>query len=435
MIGQYTIQIVVELLEYPQVTKTASFVVTINPCQVSSFTASVQPTATSYFIGDAAMTTFALTFQQEINCGYPETIEIVDMPTFVTYDEAQRHFTVFTDDIAHEGVYTITATSSIEVPKDISGTVTEVMQSELQFSLEVVAGCEDTAFVDWTLTSVGTITMNVRDDAQVIALGPVEDTLSRQSGNQDGLTHCGQRAFRFIDALAVPSFVTLDAETLTIAPVEQTDVGRVTIEIEVSLRDLPEVYERATLTIVVNPCQVASIAGSLSNTLLAYSLYTPAATGAAYTFTQSNDCGYTPTIEVTGLPAFAVHNTEAQDFTVESSDPLDEGSYTVVVTATVTMAATYEATVTNEATASLEFTIEVKDACKLTSLDALVLEDMPLSVRGPATTQSFPEVLDSVSKNLGEQDGFSFCKARVYKVLDLEQHASYLTCADRTITV
>ena len=44
-----------------------------------------------------------------------------------------------------------------------------------------------------------------------VAIGPVEDNLSRESGNADGVSHCGQRAFRIVDDSQVQSFVTLDS--------------------------------------------------------------------------------------------------------------------------------------------------------------------------------------------------------------------------------
>jgi len=45
------------------------------------------------------------------------------------------------------------------------------------------------------------------------------------------------------------------------------------------------VWTRAALTLTVDPCQVASITGALTQTTLSYALRTPALTGAAYSFT------------------------------------------------------------------------------------------------------------------------------------------------------
>jgi len=60
--------------------------------------------------------------------------------------------------------------------------------------------------------------MHVRDEPLILALGPVEDTLSRQSGNNDGVSHCGPRRFRFVHPETVPPFVVLDGDSLRIAP-------------------------------------------------------------------------------------------------------------------------------------------------------------------------------------------------------------------------
>lgn len=43
-----------------------------------------------------------------------------------------------------------------------------------------------------------------------VNLGPVEDSVSRQSGNNDGLTFCGDRNFKIIDQQLLPDFITFD---------------------------------------------------------------------------------------------------------------------------------------------------------------------------------------------------------------------------------
>jgi len=95
--------------------------------------------------------------------------------------------------------------------------------------------------------------------------------------------------------------------------------------------------------------------------------------------------------------------------------------------------ATYEAA-PHDVSASLEFSVEVREACTQTELAALVLADMAVAVQGPAATQSFAEVPDQVSQSLGAKDGLSFCKARLYAVVEPERHP-YLVFANRTFTV
>lgn len=48
-----------------------------------------------------------------------------------------------------------------------------------------------TEFIDWALQSANSYTLNVLDDTMTIPVGPVEDTVSQQSGNNDGVSYCG----------------------------------------------------------------------------------------------------------------------------------------------------------------------------------------------------------------------------------------------------
>lgn len=41
-------------------------------------------------------------------------------------------------------------------------------------------------------------------------LEPAEDQVSREQGNGDGLTHCGDRVYSIVNAAEVSSFLTLD---------------------------------------------------------------------------------------------------------------------------------------------------------------------------------------------------------------------------------
>ena len=165
----------------------------------------------------------------------------------------------------------------------------------------------------------------------VVSVGPVEDTVSRQKGNLDGVSHCGQRAFRIVDDSLVKSFITLDSEaqTLSIAPTHLNDVGQWMFDIEVSLMGDPLVTESTTVTITVNPCQVTELVGTIMDSPITYPLYTPAMIGGLYSFTQSKECGYIPLIEVIDLPSFITHNELDQSFSVESSIPADENTYTI----------------------------------------------------------------------------------------------------------
>ena len=114
LIGVYTIIVTISMADYPAITSQASFTVTINPCQVTSFTASITQAPTSYSIGTPASVGGLYTFTQEpAGCSYPQSLTLSDLPPFITHLEDQSQFSTFTDDHLNEGTYTVIITSTI----------------------------------------------------------------------------------------------------------------------------------------------------------------------------------------------------------------------------------------------------------------------------------------------------------------------------------
>jgi hypothetical protein len=182
-----------------------------------------------------------LAFTQEVACGYKETVEILGtLPEFVTFNEETNDFTVFTEDIAHAGIFPLTVRATIEVPVDHTSAEVNSYSTEVQFELEVVAACDSTFFVDWNLSNEGPTQVNVLGETGTVALGPVEDSVSRESGNQDGLTFCGERAYRIV---STPPFIAMgsDAKSLIISSTKESEIGQHQVQVEVSLVDQPTI--------------------------------------------------------------------------------------------------------------------------------------------------------------------------------------------------
>lgn len=51
---------------------------------------------------------------------------------------------------------------------------------------------------------------SVHNPTKYFQLEPAEDQVSREQGNGDGLTHCGDRVYSIVNAAEVSSFLTLD---------------------------------------------------------------------------------------------------------------------------------------------------------------------------------------------------------------------------------
>ena len=172
-------------------------------------------------------------------------------------------------------------------------------------------------------------------------------------------------------------------------------------DIEVSLMGDPLVRKVAKVTVVVNPCQVTELVRAILEVPIAYPLYTPAMIGGLYSFTQTKDCGYVPVIEVIGLPSFTTHNELDQSFSVESSNPADENTYSISIMATLSVPETYKKETFTELLAVIDFDIEVIDACKTSQLLEILLQDMIISVNGENAVQSLQDIFDEVSMKYG----------------------------------
>ena len=81
------------------------------------------------------------------------------------------------------------------------------------------------------------------------------------------------------------------------------EVGFWQFDVEVSLIGDFLITEVATVTVIINPCQVTELNGKILQTpTIDYPLRTPALEGASYSFVQARECGYDIVIETIGLP-------------------------------------------------------------------------------------------------------------------------------------
>ena len=97
------------------------------------------------------------------------------------------------------------------------------------------------------------------------------------------------------------------------------------------------------------------------------------------------NCGYAETLTVTDLPAFVTHNSSAKSFTVQTSDPLDKGSYIVSLGSRIKVPTDYSRSSFTEISSPV-VTLEIKvfDECGVTVFDDLILADMTVFALGPS---------------------------------------------------
>ena len=80
-----------------------------------------------------------------------------------------------------------------------------------------------------------------------------------------------------------------------------------------------------------------------------------------------------------------------------------------------------------EVTVQESITIVVGASCQSTQLDTFELQDMTLYVSDPdiaLQTQTIPIVMDSTSKQEGNQDGFTNCGERGYSIISGQTYLS-----------
>ena len=89
------------------------------------------------------------------------------------------------------------------------------------------------------------------------------------------------------------------------------------------------------MSIFVNPCQINSFEGTFTPQAGLYEVGADSLKSFSYEFTQINECGYTESYEVLDLPSFVTHNTVTKDFSVQTNELTDVGSYTITVETTI----------------------------------------------------------------------------------------------------
>jgi len=112
--------------DYTMATKRIMFkeetvTVRINPCQVSTYTATKQVVSITYRIGDPDLIDGAYAFSESPICGYPETVTVTNLPSWAIHLSADKKFKIpSTRDLALIGSYTVTMRGEISMPNDAS---------------------------------------------------------------------------------------------------------------------------------------------------------------------------------------------------------------------------------------------------------------------------------------------------------------------------
>lgn len=100
---------------------TFEFTFVVDPCQVASFSPDDTITTINYTLGQAGFTFGPYSFVQSPECGYAESVEVTGLPSFIAHSAATNQFALTsTEDFAATQTYSVTVTSTIQIPNDNS---------------------------------------------------------------------------------------------------------------------------------------------------------------------------------------------------------------------------------------------------------------------------------------------------------------------------
>ena len=122
LIGEYTVTLRSEIQVPDDHTKSTftpyfveyQFLIQVEECLVDTYTADQVIDVISYNIGAPTLTSPQYSFVESPACNYPETVTLINLPAFVTHNEATSDFTIDQNsDLSLIGSYTVTIRSEI----------------------------------------------------------------------------------------------------------------------------------------------------------------------------------------------------------------------------------------------------------------------------------------------------------------------------------
>ena len=111
----------------------------------------------------------------------------------------------------------------------------------------------------------------------------MQDSESKDSGDNSGLTFCGPRVYSIIGS---PPYIQFDSETrgITLATQDKADIGQFELELQIQLQDFPEVTKLTKFQVTINPCIITEYSLIIDQKEISYTVNDPALTAFTYSF-------------------------------------------------------------------------------------------------------------------------------------------------------
>ena len=135
-----------------------------------------------YTIGDVGgALSSAYSFAEDTQCNYPQTVTVTGEHPLFKHNADDQTFEVFeTQDLALEGVFTVTVQSEIEFWADYTMTSTINIFEEFTFTIEMVNPCHSTILEPMT---VNDMTQFVSDPEMSTVVVNSQDSISQTLGD------------------------------------------------------------------------------------------------------------------------------------------------------------------------------------------------------------------------------------------------------------
>jgi len=204
------------------------FTILIEPCLVTTYTATTSVTEIRYNIGTLEKTDGFYVFDEDPVCNYPEIVTLTNLPPFVTHNEGSSDFTIpQTTDLSLLGEYTVSLKSEICVPDDYTKGNCTPFAVEYDFKV-IMEPCLVSTYL--ATKEVGDISYNIGADG-LVNIGLYEFTEDPVCQYPETVT--------FVD---LPDWITHNEDTSDFTLPKNTDLSLigsypVTIRSEIEVPD------------------------------------------------------------------------------------------------------------------------------------------------------------------------------------------------------
>ena len=129
-------------------------------------------------------------------CNYPETVTVIDLPTFAQHQEPDSTFSIpKIEDLSLEGTYLVTVRSQILVPDDYTKTTFTAWEDEFEFEIITMDPCKTSVLDDFIVENMQ---ISVKGGIKTQKILDPTDLVSRSYFNLDGFSYCGAREFEIV---------------------------------------------------------------------------------------------------------------------------------------------------------------------------------------------------------------------------------------------